>query len=194
VLSALAEEAQTWDVFMIQPGQAEAQGAQVRGFDELSHECEIKSVDRVAGKVVIRIPKEGGVGDHECWQACVPEGGVVTHARFRQEPSIEGHEKRLGWQILVLAETPQNGTSEAERAPVSDNANEVPLGRISRPTGEIWIMLAVCRVADHLQDDRAEHTVTVALAASRENSAALMTRQIGWWFLKCESREEYRRL
>ena len=36
-------------------------------FDELSHECEIKSVDRVAGKVVVRISEEGGVGDHERW-------------------------------------------------------------------------------------------------------------------------------
>ena len=75
---------------------------------------------------------------------------MVTHARFRQDPSIEGQEKGLGWQIMVLAETPQNGTSEPERAPVSDNANEVPLGGITRPVGEIWIMLAGRRVADHL--------------------------------------------
>jgi hypothetical protein len=32
-------------------------------------------------------------------------------------------------------------------------------------------VLTVCRVADHLQDDGAEHAVTVALAATNEHSA-----------------------
>ena len=137
-------------IFMICLGRRELKEREFEAFDELSHECEIKSIDRVAGKVVVRISEEGGVRDHQRWQSCVPEGGVVTHARFRQDPSIEGQEKGLGWQIMVLAETPQNGTSEAERAPVSDYANEIALGRIAGPAGEIWIMLAGCRVADHL--------------------------------------------
>jgi hypothetical protein len=53
---------------------------------------------------VVRIPEEGGVRDHQRRQSCVPEGGVVTRARLRQDPSIEGQEKRLSWQTLVLAE------------------------------------------------------------------------------------------
>ena len=79
-------------------------------FDEFSHEREIKSIDCVAGKVVVRIPEKGGVRDHQRRQSCIPERGVVTQARLRQDPSIEGQEKRLSWQTLVLAKTSQNRT------------------------------------------------------------------------------------
>ena len=81
--------------------------------DELSHEREIKRVDRVAGEVVVRIPKEGGVRDHQCRQPCIPERGVVAQAGFRQDPTVEGDKQRLDWQIPVLAEASQSGTSEA---------------------------------------------------------------------------------
>ena len=75
---------------------------------------------------------------------------MVTQARFRQNSSIEGKEKSLDCEMCILAEAPQNGTSEAKRTPVSDYANEITLARIARPTGEKRIMLARCRIADHL--------------------------------------------
>jgi hypothetical protein len=46
---------------MIWSGQAGAQGVRVRGFNEFSHEREIKSIHCVARKVVVRISEEGGV-------------------------------------------------------------------------------------------------------------------------------------
>ena len=61
-------------------------------FDELSHECEIKSIDRIAGKMIVRIPEEGRVRNHERRQPCIPERGVITQAGFWQNPSIEGQE------------------------------------------------------------------------------------------------------
>jgi hypothetical protein len=76
-------------------GRRELKKREFEAFDELSHEREIKSIDRIARKVVVRIPKEGGVRNHQRWQTCVPEGGVVTQARFGQDSSIEGKEKRL---------------------------------------------------------------------------------------------------
>ena len=30
-------------------------------FDEFRHECEIESIDRVTGKVIVGIPEEGGI-------------------------------------------------------------------------------------------------------------------------------------
>jgi hypothetical protein len=42
-------------------------------YDELRHECEIKSIDRVTGKVIVRVPEEGGIRDHKRWQTSVPE-------------------------------------------------------------------------------------------------------------------------
>ena len=41
--------------------------------DELGHEREIESIDRVAGKVVVGIAEEGRVGDHERRPTGVPE-------------------------------------------------------------------------------------------------------------------------
>jgi hypothetical protein len=41
---------------------------------------------------------------------------------------------------------------------------------------------------------RPEHAVTIALAATNEDPAALMARQIGWRFLEREGREEDGRL
>ena len=48
------------------------------------------------------------------------------------------------------AEAAQNKTSEAQRAPVSNDANEIALGGVTRPAAKEWIMLACCRIADHL--------------------------------------------
>jgi hypothetical protein len=84
---------------------------ELEAFDELRHKREIKRIDRVAGKVVIWIPKEGRIGDHQRPQPCIPERGVITQACFRQNLSIEGQEKRLDWQISVRAKAPQNCTS-----------------------------------------------------------------------------------
>ena len=95
---------------MIWLGRRELKEREFEAFNEFSHERKIKSIDRVAGKVIVRIPKEGGVRDHQRRQSCIPEGGVVTQARFRQDPSIEGKEKRLSWQMLVPAEPVQHGT------------------------------------------------------------------------------------
>ena len=67
-----------------------------KAFDEFSHKRKVKCIDGVAGKVVVRVSEEGGVCDHQGWQTCVPERGVITQARFGQDPSIEGKEKRLG--------------------------------------------------------------------------------------------------
>ena len=46
-------------------GGRELKQRKFEAFDELSHECEINSVDRVTGTVVIRIPEESGIRDHE---------------------------------------------------------------------------------------------------------------------------------
>ena len=48
-------------------GGRELKQRKFEAFDELSHECEINSVDRVTGTVVIRIPEESGIRDHERW-------------------------------------------------------------------------------------------------------------------------------
>jgi hypothetical protein len=116
----------------------------------LSHEHEIKRFDRVTGKVVVRIPEEGRVRNHERRQPCIPEGSVITQAGFRQDPSVEGQEQGLDRQISILTEAPYKGTSKAKRAPVSDYPNEVALSRIARPTSEKWIGLPGCRIANHL--------------------------------------------
>jgi hypothetical protein len=92
-------------------GRRELKERKFEAFNVFSHERKIKSIDRVAGKVIVRIPKEGSVRDHQRRQSCIPEGGVVTQARLRQDPSIEGQEKRLSWQTLVLAEPSQNRTT-----------------------------------------------------------------------------------
>jgi hypothetical protein len=42
-------------------------------FDELSHERKVKSIDRIAGKVVVRIPEKRRVRDHQCRQPGIPE-------------------------------------------------------------------------------------------------------------------------
>jgi hypothetical protein len=39
----------------------ELEEGEFEAFDELSHEREIKSIDRVAGKVIVRIAEEGGI-------------------------------------------------------------------------------------------------------------------------------------
>jgi hypothetical protein len=86
--------------------------------------------------MIVRIPGEGRVRNHERWQPCIPERGVITQAGFWQNPSIEGQEQGLDWQISVLTEAPYNGTSKAQRTPVSDYADEVAMSRISRPMTE----------------------------------------------------------
>ena len=80
---------------MICGGRRELKQHEFEAFDEFSHKRKVESIDRVTGKVVVRIPEEGGVRDHQRWQTCVPERGVVTEARVRQDPSIEGKEKRF---------------------------------------------------------------------------------------------------
>ncbi len=77
------------------PSWLELKQCKFEAFDELGHEREIKSVDRVAGKVVVRISEEGGIGNHERWQTSVPEGGVIAQARLGQESSIERKKERL---------------------------------------------------------------------------------------------------
>jgi hypothetical protein len=97
-------------MLMIGLGSREFKEREFEAFHEFSHERKVKGIDRVAGKVIVRIPKEGGVRDHERRQSCIPEGGVVAQARFGQDPSIKGKEKGLGWQTLVPAEPSQHGT------------------------------------------------------------------------------------
>jgi hypothetical protein len=50
-------------------GRRELKQCKFEAFDELSHEREIKRVDRVAAKVVVRISEEGGSRNYERWQA-----------------------------------------------------------------------------------------------------------------------------
>jgi hypothetical protein len=85
-------------------------------FDELGHEREIKSIDRVAGKVVVRISEEGGVRDHDRWQACIPKRGVIAQARFGQDPPVEGQEQGSHWQGLVLASPSEPSIQSAANA------------------------------------------------------------------------------
>jgi hypothetical protein len=54
-------------------GRRELTQCKFEAFDELSHECEIKSINAVTGKVIVRIPEEGGIRDHERLQTRVPE-------------------------------------------------------------------------------------------------------------------------
>ena len=51
----------------------ELEEGEFEAFDELSHEREIKSIDRVAGKVIVRIAEEGGICDHDRRQLCIPK-------------------------------------------------------------------------------------------------------------------------
>ena len=106
----LPDEAESPATYLFGRGRRELKERKFEAFDEFSHERRVKGVDRVARKMIVRIPKEGGVRDHERRQSCIPEGGVVTQPRFGQDPSIEGKEKRLGWQTLVPAEPFQYGT------------------------------------------------------------------------------------
>ena len=84
-----------WRHLRIGWGRRELKDREFEAFDQFSHKRKVKSIDGVAGKVIVRIPEEGGVGDHQRRQSCLPERGVVTQARFRQDPSIEGKEKRF---------------------------------------------------------------------------------------------------
>jgi hypothetical protein len=54
-------------------GRRELKQRKLEAFDELSHGCEIKSINGVAGEMVVRIPEEGSIRDHERWQTSIPE-------------------------------------------------------------------------------------------------------------------------
>lgn len=75
-------------------GRAKFEQRQFKAFDELRHEREIESIDGVTRKMVVRIPEEGRIGDHDRRQACIPERGVIAQAGFGQNPSVEGEEQR----------------------------------------------------------------------------------------------------
>jgi hypothetical protein len=47
-----------------------------------------RCIDRVAGKVVVRIMEESFVRDHDRWQACIPKRGVIAQACFGQDPGL----------------------------------------------------------------------------------------------------------
>ena len=74
--------------------------------DELGHEREIESIDRVAGKVVVRISEESCVRDHDRWQACIPKRGVIAQARFGQHPPVEGQEQGIALARIGSRESP----------------------------------------------------------------------------------------
>ena len=66
MLIALAGEAVS-QTCHVGRGRRKLKQRKFEAFDELSHECEIKSVDRVTGTVVVRISEESGIRDHERW-------------------------------------------------------------------------------------------------------------------------------
>lgn len=73
--------------------QREFEERDLETFDQPCHEQEIEGIDRVAGEVVVWIPKKGRVRYHQGRKACVPERGVITQACLRQNPSVERQKK-----------------------------------------------------------------------------------------------------
>ena len=66
-------------------GRRELKERKFEAFNVFSHERKIKSIDRVAGKVIVRIPKEGSVRDHQRRQSCltcVRQNSIPRRSRF----------------------------------------------------------------------------------------------------------------
>lgn len=64
-------------------GRRELKERKFEAFNVFSHERKIKSIDRVAGKVIVRIPKEGSVRDHQRRQlTCVRQNSIPRGSRF----------------------------------------------------------------------------------------------------------------
>jgi hypothetical protein len=74
----MGDEAEVSGALLAGRGRRELEERKFKAFDELSHECEITSIDRVSWKVIVRIPEEGDIRDHECWETCIPERGWIN--------------------------------------------------------------------------------------------------------------------
>ena len=60
----MGDEAGVSGALLAGRGRRELKQRKFEAFDQLSHECEIKGFNRVAGKVIVRIAEEGGIRDH----------------------------------------------------------------------------------------------------------------------------------